>query len=149
MVSRNETKLDFGVGDLGYAPNLDKRTAEERVMDNALFKIFCEGLFVQKDIGIVEFLVEPVLHLLHTADDTREVTVPCENDEGRVCLATDVDLWTRTGVVFSWNWGKIRSIICCADDLFFNGGQGGSSSVAFVGEAYDVVQAYLRKWWLV
>lgn len=46
------------------------------IRDGLLLEVVREWLLVEKDVRIVEFPVEPVLDLLHTAHDASEVTVP-------------------------------------------------------------------------
>jgi hypothetical protein len=58
---------------------------------NALFKLFCEWLIIEKDPGIVIPTIETVLHLLDTGDDTIDIVVTTQKDEG--CVRS----WVKRG----------------------------------------------------
>ena len=51
---------------------------------NALLKLVAEGLLVEERIRILELLVEPVLHLLHTLHDPLQVRVTRQHDDGSI-----------------------------------------------------------------
>ena len=44
-------------------------------IDGVLLEIIVKGGVVEEDVGVLEFLIEAVLHLLHAADDTFYVSV--------------------------------------------------------------------------
>ena len=51
-------------------------------MYHARLELFREFLLVQKDVWVLELLVEAVLHLLHAANDAVQVAVSgCGSDE--------------------------------------------------------------------
>lgn len=47
-------------------------------------KLVVERLLVQEHVGILELLVEPVLHLLHALRDALEITIPRKHDDRSV-----------------------------------------------------------------
>jgi hypothetical protein len=58
---------------------------------NSFFKLFCEWLIIEKDPGIVIPTIETVLHLLDTGDDTIDIVVTTQKDEG--CVRS----WVKRG----------------------------------------------------
>ena len=50
-------------------------SSEPKGKADELLEVLVESNFVQEDIGIMEFLVEPVLHLLDAGEDTIDITV--------------------------------------------------------------------------
>lgn len=51
---------------------------------DALLELIRERLFVEKDIGITETLVEAVFHLFDTLHHAGDIAIPCQHDDGRI-----------------------------------------------------------------
>lgn len=84
--------------------------------DDALLELIRERLFVEKDVGIAETLVEAVFHLFETLHHASEIAIPCQHDYGRIGSTIRykryVVVW---GVVLLWDcvvcvlWGCLVS----------------------------------------
>jgi hypothetical protein len=51
---------------------------------DALLELIRERLFVEKDVGRTETLVEAVFYLFETLHDAGEIAIPCQHDDGRI-----------------------------------------------------------------
>ena len=71
---------------------------------DALLELIRELLFVEKDVGITETLVEAVFHLFETLHDAGEIAIPCQHDDGRIGSTIrckrDIVVWP---VVLLWD----------------------------------------------
>ena len=72
---------------------------------DALLELIRERLFVEKDVGITETLVEAVFHLFETLHHALEIAIPCQHDDG--CIGSTmrykcgIVIWP---VVMLWNY---------------------------------------------
>lgn len=69
-----------------------------------------ERLIVEEDVGVLEFFVETILYLLHTANDTIQVTVSsCSMDQWMSkYMIPNASRPNRTKVAFAFrSWGVV------------------------------------------
>jgi hypothetical protein len=88
---------------------------------HVLFEFVREGFLVQEYIGIAEFLVESVLHLLHTLEYTRQITVPGQHNYDSIGFAFSVGRrCVRMLIIVFWDWGFVWRIVTCTYELLFD-----------------------------
>lgn len=111
-----------------------------------LFELLCKRLFVQEDVGISEFLVESVLHLLHAGYNALQITVSSQHDDGGIRFAAH--MWRR-GYVPVWpiivlgDWSLIRRQVGRAHNLLLDFRDWRRLAVCFVRETQNVMQTDL------
>ena len=106
-----------------------------------LLEIVTEWFFIQEDVWISELLVEPVFHLLDAGDDSVEIAIAGQHDDGSIGLAR---WWRRRGrsVVVFWTLVSVWGV--WTHDLVFYVIEGRRLSISLVCEADDIVQRDLR-----
>jgi hypothetical protein len=71
---------------------------------DALLELIRERLFVEKEVGRTETLVEAVFHLFETLHDAREIAIPGQHDDGHIGSTIrhkrDIAVWP---VVLLWD----------------------------------------------
>ena len=90
------------INNLGHQQNTE--------IAHALNESLVEWLLVEEDVRVSELLVEPILYLLHAHNDTIDVGVASENDEGSVrtaCERIGDRLWVEVFVSRSRLVGRI------------------------------------------
>ena len=81
--------------------------------------------------------------MLHAADDSREVTIPGQYDEGGVGLASFVFFGRFAGIVLVWYWCFVGWFCARANNLFFDRRDGRCAPISVMREAEDVVKTDL------